>query len=163
MPRGVYILCCQGSSADKDSGLFSAFEFIETINLTAIPTPKEGEKFVVVRTTPFRVIACWMIEPDKGDRYEDEFEFEFRMLVPDAEPIPLMAGKFNFRATGPVPFHRMTVTFEGGPPFQKPGITRFESRVRKVGGDVWVSQDYPIHVNGPVPVESNGQPAKPTT
>ena len=162
MPKGDYILCCQGSSNDKDSGLFSAFEFIEMITVSPIPAPKDGEQFVIVQLSPLRIVACWMIEPHMGEKFEDEFEFEFRILHPDGEISRLTEGKFKFAAPHPVPFHRLTLSTEVGPPFEKSGIVRVEGRARKKGTDQWVSQDYPIVVHEHTSPENLGKPANPS-
>lgn len=161
MPRPVYILGCQGSSTDKDSGLFSAFELIEKVTFAAIPEPKEGEKYVMVRTTPFRIIATWLIDIESGERYEDQFEQEIRLIQSDGEVVPLISAAASFKNPQPERFLRITLVLEGGPPANKSGIAKAQARIRKVGEQEWVSQEYPFEVVGLSPPPNNGKPAAP--
>jgi hypothetical protein len=98
-----------------------------------------------------------MIEQEKGDKYEDEYEFDFRLVVPQGgEPIHLGGGRFKFGEPEPRPLHRFPATFETPLPFNGAGLMRVESRIRKVGTEAWSSQDYPVIVEEIRPANTDG-------
>ena len=147
MARPVFIVCAQSTAEDKDTGLFSLFELVEKLIISPIPTPKEGDKTVLVRWNPFRLVAVWLLEPDKGETYEDEFEYDLRLYLPLSEqPISLASGIFKFSQPVPRLMHRFTLRFDSPPPLDKSGVMRAESKIRKLGSEVWLSQDYPVVV-----------------
>jgi hypothetical protein len=147
MARPVYILWAQSAAEDKESGLYSFFEVVEKIELRRPPAPKEGEYVIRERWHPLRIVAVWMIEPEKGDRYEDEYEWDFRLFMPpDGELIPLGSGTFKFGEPEPRPFHRFPAYIQSPLPLRSSGVLRAESRILKAGTKTWLSQDCPVIV-----------------
>lgn len=145
MPRPVYVLLANTAASDSTTGRFSVIEIVDKIAITPLPVPKEGEKVIVVRHESYRAIAVWLIEEDKGDKYEDEYEHGFRFHMPLAEqPHPAPTGRFSFGKPERLPFHRFDLRLEGPLPYQGPGVMRLEHRIKKVGTDVWLSQDFPL-------------------
>jgi hypothetical protein len=159
MARPVYIVFAQAYSMDKDTDLLSVFQIVESIQIAPVPEPQEGEKAVFVRWQQFRMVAAWMIEPEKGDRYEDEYEFEFRLHTPDGATHLGGRGTFSFAAPEPRPVHRFPAHFDNPLPLPGPGPMRIEHRIRKAGAGEWLSQDYPVIVTEVPKLTTNGPPA----
>jgi hypothetical protein len=142
MARPIYIVCARSSSQDRASGLLSLFELIEKYQIFPIDlTKRDGP--IIIPAQPLRLVATWMIEPDKGERFGDPFEFEFRLVVPPEPKVHrLGGGSFLFEESQPL--HRFTLQIDAPLPLEGPGVMWAESLVRKAGEDEWTIQSYPI-------------------
>ena len=129
---------------DRASGLFSIFEAVEQITYSPIDKPLEGESVVVVSQQPMKVVSGWMMQPEKGDSFDQVFDYEHRAITPGGSAIELSRGTFSFGAGKA--FHRFVVSLDGMVPVDRSGILYIEARIRKAGEMEWISQDYPIVV-----------------
>jgi len=157
MPRPIYIICSQGGSEDKASGQLSLFQIIDKLFLrrnppnAPPPPPQPG-------VSQIRITASWMSVA--GD-HNQEFEFETRIFIPPENNISAVAkGTFIFSQD----MQRLTNVFVGSLPIQGPGVLRVQNRVRRIGGDEWVAQEYPVIVEEvipppPKPPDPENQPA----
>ncbi|OGQ82489.1 MAG: hypothetical protein A3F90_08870 [Deltaproteobacteria bacterium RIFCSPLOWO2_12_FULL_60_19] len=137
MPKPVYIICSQGGSEDKNTGLVSLFNVVEKIQIIESPPPASGQQ-PPPKTPTFRTLAVWMRAD--SDKPEDEFEFEVALSVPPTDrEIVGGTGRFSFTK----PLHRFFLDFFGLP-IEGPGTLLVESRIRKVGDKEWLRQSYPI-------------------
>lgn len=156
MPRPVFILCSKSGVEDKESSLISLFDIVEKLQITKVPIPQvttqEGPRPpVVIQYQPLRIVAVWMALPED----DPQQNYDYSMIVfgpPKGEPIGVEAGGV-FRFTKPL--HRFTMRIEGPLPMQGPGLIKIESRIRKVGEENWLSQDYPIIVEEIEPAQEN--------
>jgi hypothetical protein len=161
MARPVYIVCAVSGSEDKDTGLISLFELIEKFQIFPIDLAKPSSSPIVIKAQPIRVVAHWMMEPEKGERFGDLFEFEFRLVLPPIPTVlPLGSGTFQFAE--PRKFHRFTIRIETPLPFQGPGFMWVESLVRRKDATDWVIQSYPIELEE-IPGPSLPAPSSPPT
>jgi hypothetical protein len=151
-------MCAHSYAVDNESGLTSFFEVLEKIEASPIP-PVPQDKVVLVRWQPLAIVAVWLIEEDKGDAYDDEYESELRLLMPlDKEPVPIGAATFQFGKPERKPFRRLTARMEAPLPLEGSGLLRVESRIRKKGAKKWKSQEFPVLVEFHRPPPVDGQP-----
>jgi hypothetical protein len=151
MPRPVYILCSESGTEDKQTGLLSFFHVIEKIQIISVPEADEQGR-VFLTSQRIRVVAVWM----RGEEDSPTQEFEYQtvlVLPPYHKEIPSGYGRFVFSK----PLHRFTVSDLGPLLFEGPGIMRAESRLRKLGEQTWLKQDYPIIVEEFQPHPGNRQ------
>lgn len=141
MPRPVYILCSESGSQDASTNLVSHFQVIETMQIS--PIPESDAKVLVVPAVSFRMTAVWMKKPEDPEGQEYDFETVF-YLPPDGEELIVQTGKFAF--DGGKLLYRMIV-IGLGPPFKGAGLFRVESRIRAVGQQEWLTQDYLIPIS----------------
>jgi hypothetical protein len=141
MARPVYIICSESGTEDKLTGLVSHFNVLERIQISKVPS-SGPEETILVQTLTFRATAVWMRSED--DSPDKEFEYQTILHIPpDNREQVVQEGRFFFGADKPL--YRIVV-MGSGPPFAGPGIFRIESRIRKVGDETWLRQDYPIEV-----------------
>ena len=87
-----------------------------------------------------RIAAAWMRGPEDKER---EFEFETRILLPPDETIfAVGSGKFIFSEE----LHRSGAMIVGFVPVQGAGVMKIQNRIRLVGTEAWLTQEYPIIV-----------------
>ncbi len=162
MPRSVYIICAQGSSEDKDLNAVSLFTVIEKVELSqTVPLLATGQMFYFVKWQPWKIVAVWMHE--EADPWEQEYETEFRLLLPNGKITPLASTRFRFdQPLGQRPFARLSLAFDD-PPTLSAGVVKIENRIRPVGSNDWITQDYPIVVEEPqAPQQKANQIPAPT-
>jgi hypothetical protein len=141
MPRPVYIICSESGSEDIRTLLISYFNILERFEITKLPEVPADSRLVVPMLS-FRATAVWMRLPE--DDPEIEYEGQFRAFMPSrSEPLLMAEQKFFFDYKRPLV--RLGVLSQG-PPFHEPGIVRIEHRIRRVGTEDWLAQDYPIEV-----------------
>ena len=143
MVNPVFILVAKLSSQDKDSGALSIFEIVEKLQFTAIPKPIDPAQPIMVLFEPMRLIATWSSETD-ADRNR-EYDYEIEAFMPD-ESLPLIAASGTFRFEAGKQNHRITVIFASPLPITKPGIIRFQGKIRVTGTPNWQTQSYLIPV-----------------
>src|SRR5262249_28940938 len=124
---------------DASTNLLSHFQVIETLQISKIPPEAlQSGQPVLVPMVSLLTTAVWMKMPDDSPQQEYEFETAF-FLPPDGAEQVVHHGKFFFSEGKP--FYRLTVRGYL-PPFTGPGLFRIESRIRKVGEEQWLRQDY---------------------
>jgi len=143
MVKPAYILFAKSASQDKDTGSFSIFDIIERLQLTPLPKPADPNQQVMVLFEPMRIIACWSSETDEDRGHEYDHEI-VAFLPGELSSILGSAGKFRFQA-GMQNF-RITAVFATPLPITKPGILRFQSKVRITGAQNWQTQSYSLPV-----------------
>jgi len=139
-----YMICSEGRLVDRETGLVSHINVVDKVVITrgvlspGLPVPTSMRFFVS---------AVWSAdEAGMGQTCDWEFLVSF---PGDKEPRSMASGQFQFS----VPFHRFDVLFQTRPgdasqaqSEPQSGAIRFTSRVRPVGADEWLSQDYAILV-----------------
>jgi len=152
MPRPVYIICSESGAQDASTNLLSLFQVFESLQLNEIPPEDlQSGKPVIIPIPTIHAVAVWMSQPD--DPPDQEYEFQMAFLLPpnDAERI-VHEGKFSFIKGKPL--YRMVVRGYM-PQLTSPGLFRIECRIRKVGEENWLRQDYPIPVEAVTPVKDS--------
>jgi hypothetical protein len=142
MPRPVFIICAQSGSEDKDTHLLSMFNIMERIIIA--PLPEGSDPLTTQPTNTLRVAAAWM--RTEGDVPQKEFEHQMVFRPPSGQP-PVTTEIVRFRFDKP--YYRATAITSGFLFFAGMGILLVESRIRPVGTEEWLSQDYPILVSQP--------------
>lgn len=144
MVRPLFIICSKSGSEDKETGLLSIFEVLEKVFVVKI-APQEGTNPPIILPSPsMRMIAAWMIESEKEEKYGEQFEYELRLVMPPNGSVLLLGGgTFSFAENRPV--HRFTLQLAASLPFEGTGTMWVESCVRKPGKD-WNIQSYPVLV-----------------
>ena len=154
MVRPRYIICSEGQTLDRATGLIAYWNVIDAITIT-LPDPAPPTPIIV--GTSMHVSAVWMREDDSEKH--TEFEAEVRLFPPASdEGHVIFQGKIRF---GEHYFHRINVAIRPGVGAGairiKPcdGVMRLECRIRPAQGGDWLWQDYLI----PVKVNRIGSPA----
>ena len=157
MPRPVYMVCAQGASQDTESESFSLFDILGKVEIASIPTPEPGNVLVVL-WRPWRVFATWM--RTEGDNWDQEYESEFRMLVPPNDTIvSLGSGTFRFDTPKRRPLIRIGVSFNTPPKIEVAGIVTFQNRIRRVGAKKWQApQEYPLIIEATQETSQSAEP-----
>jgi hypothetical protein len=152
MARPVYILCSQSGTEDKHTGMISHFNVLEMALISPIPAQEPGKPIIIV-SQPIQIVAVWMRDDGDIDR---EFEFELYLLIPPKMTrFDLGKGTFSFTKFR----HRFTVNIQGQPPLEGCGEMSAVSRIRPVGSDAWITQEYPIIIgSAESEKQSNGKP-----
>lgn len=149
MARALYLLCAQSVSQDKDTGFVSVLELVDKIILTPLPTPEASggrPPFLVQDRLPC-VVVQWLLEPDKGDTFEDEFRSDMTIIAPDGNLLGLATTTFRFDGVNRLTRHRVTVRLNGPIPANKSGFLRFACSLVKVAtGQTVATIDYPVEV-----------------
>jgi len=144
--RPVYIICGEGTSEDKTSNLVSIFHITEKITIAhsirSLDPTATSPTLTFMPIVHFSVFAVWMKESGDEGR---QFESQMAMDVPgkgitefEAKPFNIASSKF---------LQRFRFQYDGPPFFAGSGLLRFISRVREVGAENWMSQDYPIVID----------------
>jgi hypothetical protein len=142
MVRPVFIVCSRDGAEDKGTGLISIFQVIEKFLIVKLDSAKLAGGLLVAPAQSLRMVATWMLEPEKGEQYGDWFEYEVRLVMPPRGTVIRLGGD-TFAFSDNQPLHRFTLQLETALPFEGPGIMWVESCVRKPGAD-WAIQSYPI-------------------
>jgi hypothetical protein len=137
MPRPSYIICAQHIVEDKRTSLVSLFNIVERVEIHPLPTV-DGPIFLEAMNLHFQ--AVWMRED--GDNAQDEFEHQLLITSTAADPIIGVPVTFRFEN----PLQRFAGRIQAHLMFAGPGTMRVESRIRRVGSDGWLTQDYLIPV-----------------
>jgi hypothetical protein len=137
MPRPVFILCAQSWAFDEETKLCSFFHVLEGISTSRSPTTAWSP---ISFNLPLQIVgvAEWM--RTEADSDSDEFEYELSFAFPDQPKIQVISGRFKFMAL----FQRFISRAGISSPPASSGVILFESRIRKVGTQKWMSQDFPI-------------------
>jgi hypothetical protein len=146
MPKPMYTICSHYSLEGSDNGLLSIIEIVEQIRLNAIPPPPERPAFLIVQASPFRITTAWLIMPD--DDASADYEFEIKLISSDGAEVELakQTSKFAKKVL------KIIVVFSGvSLPIKTSGMLTVLSRMRKVGDQAWLSQEYPMLVEKPSP------------
>jgi hypothetical protein len=134
MPKGIYVICSESGSEDKETGLLSLFNIIDKIQFAKGPAPQKNS----APLTQLRMTACWMREEMDKDH---DFEFEAVLKLPmEIDEVVIGKGTFIFDN----PFFRINVRILGPLNFKGDGILLMESRVRKIGARAWHTHSRPI-------------------
>ena len=139
MPRPVFMICSEMASENKKDNQLSIFGVIEMLTLqiaakegATVPPPE--------RSIKSRIIAAWLKEEaDEGVEFEEQVVFH----LPGATD-EVVAAEQRFRFDDEMCIHRISLQMLGWPPMATPGLFRIECRVRPVGEEHWMSQEYPI-------------------
>jgi hypothetical protein len=145
MPRPVYVLCAKGITEDKLSSLMTAFSILESMEFGT--ERREASILFDPLTVQLQGLSVWMREES-----DDEVEFEHQWAVHGGgRHDTLPATTFRFERERPL--FRFTLLTKGIPILTESGLIEFESRVRRLGADEWLSQSFPIvcRVNLPQP------------
>ncbi|MCH8152103.1 MAG: hypothetical protein IH830_06995 [Planctomycetes bacterium] len=140
MPKPVYIVCCESSVEDSRSNLLSFFNVLEKIVIKR--TQRGDETKMGLSKLKFCTVAVWT--RDESDAPDQEYEAQFAIHAPPGGVEIVTKELKRFRIQEDKQLQRLTLNFVGDPPIKGPGVIRVESRVRAVGTDEWISQDYPI-------------------
>lgn len=144
MPKPSYIICCQGSSIDQTTNLVTAFQILEGFNVFLRQSndgPPEVEfGNLPMQVVPFIGISTWMRDDDDND--DQEYEHEIVLRSPGKEPKSSACSTFRF--TRRYQRFMTQLVVEGG--WQESGDFVFESKIREVGTQEWLSQSYVIPI-----------------
>jgi hypothetical protein len=132
MPKPNYIICSESGSEDKETGLISLFNLVDTFQITKGPPLPTASPIAQLRVT-----SSWMRE--SGDEGKD-FEFEALVKPPHGDEIKLAKGSFEFKTK----FARVSVRLLGLFPVTGEGIFWVETRIRRSGSKGWTSQKTPL-------------------
>lgn len=135
MLKPVYIVCCENSLEDKTTGLQSYINIYEKILFHKNPA-----EVPPAPPTQIRVFALWVGEREDIGR---QFESEVNVVLPGPSETVLELDKGTTTCTGEG-WIRVTAHLIGTPPIEGPGIMRLQSRMRRVGDENWLTQEYPI-------------------
>jgi hypothetical protein len=132
------MICSESGAEDAGTRLVSIFNVIEKVQVPRTPEPPPGAAVAVLRALPFRVLSVWMRTEE--DTPGEPYEFQVALRHPgQAEAAVVARGHFAFIdllsrvvLAGPFPLGPAT------------GILWVECRIRRVGGAVWLKQEYPI-------------------
>ena len=67
MARPAYILCCQSTSDDRETGAVSCFGVIDKLQISLIQPPEAGQPWPIVLWPGIRIVAAWMLEPGESE------------------------------------------------------------------------------------------------
>ena len=155
MARPLFILGFESSSVDRVTGLPSYFHVFDSMDITLKPmTPADGPQRTHSDILKVSLAAAWM--RDDLDLDTDVFEHQLRIFSTENEVRVVSESEFEFTANS----HRFDVQIGLGTLFNdstKSGIVRVESRIRKRGDELWISQEYPIRVNFTQAAIDNGK------
>ena len=149
MPRPVYIIASESTSEDARSNVLSIFNVIERIEIefavisaTSQPPPLSPAA-IQGNLNRFVVIAVWMKLPT--DNPDDAHQHQMAMCYPDGTEKIVADDNNVLFANDDRPRNRYGLVVAGSPTTME-GTFRFESRMRRVGNEEWIRQDYPIRV-----------------
>jgi hypothetical protein len=144
MARSLFIICSQSIALDQITNALCVFHVLEGYDFSFSSTSpqKHGESDDTALFAPpsFFANAVWMRTEDDVD--EDVFEWELSLAPPGKESQVIKSGLFSFTKT----FFRITVGISVQNIWTRTGICSVECRIRKVGSEMWISQDYPIPI-----------------
>jgi hypothetical protein len=139
MPTPTFIICSESAADDRDTGLASLFNLIDTFQVAKGFVPPQnplGSNIIA----QMRVTACWMRSDGDQDK---EFEFEFVVKTPKGDEIRLGSGEFLFKTM----FARISVKLVQIFPIIELGIFWVEARIHRLGASKgWLVQKTPICV-----------------
>ena len=145
------MVCGTGSSVNESDKRLSIFDVVDKITINPLPTPPPGH-VLVVKMPVWHAFAVWLHNDDEP--WDQEYDFEYRVVLPDGKPITIGGGTFKFQSDpAKLPFYRLGALIEQFPSM-KSGIIKLENRIRRKGTeDQWSSQFYPIVVEEGAPEE----------
>jgi hypothetical protein len=153
MPRPVSLICAEGGSEDKTTGLISVFNVIEQISF------KRAEPNQPQMPFKMRIITSWLRE--ESDRDEQQFECEVSFLQPASHTeVPL--AKTDFAFVKGKPLFKTIILFESALPIDGEGLMEVHCKVRHKNSDTWQIQSHPIivkeiHETQPQGTAANGK------
>lgn len=142
------MICCEATSEDRESGIFSHFKLLEQVNVRRLPLPSTGG-IIYVPYLQFTAVAVW--EREQGDGSEDVHEFRITFQLPSGEELIPAEGTFEF---GDHRRQRLQV-HAGGNLFRAAGVFRVRCDVRRAGAEEWLSQEYWFVVADEPPVDAD--------
>jgi hypothetical protein len=140
MPKPIFIVCSESGSADKYSNDVSIFNVLETLVFSSPATNESGR--VARDIDHVRITALWRADEDSSN---GEYYHEFLIRIPGREDIKVAGSAFLFRRNN----HRFICDAflpRGDCAPQETCDMLFISRIRSVGEEAWVSQEYPIAI-----------------
>ena len=151
MPKPIYIICSETGSEDKDTGLLSLFNLIDTLQIT------KAAKGMPLRAaspiTQLRITACWLQESGDEDK---EFEIEVAVISPVGEETILGRAALVFATK----FCRISARVIGLFPIKGEGMFWIEARIRKTDSNAWQVNKTPLFVEQ-LPSSTAEVPASP--
>ena len=143
MPKPVFIITAQGISEDHDSRLVTAFSIIEKIQVAVLkagdsPEPRSRPS-IPVNFGVNKTIAVWKRTPGDSGLFGHEFVIRF-------EDQERRANLTEFEFPPNADLKRFMLTMQGFPVPKESGDVFVVSRIRKKGGEQWMSQEYPIAI-----------------
>jgi hypothetical protein len=137
MPRPVFIACAQIATQDRDTTLLSLTNVIEQIAVSWHLQTDKGKPIKMIHMVTFSAVAVWGKE--EGDTPDTEYEAEMVIRyagIDRANKLP------NFRFD-PVEdaLHRFVTHVTMEPP-ETSGTVLAECRVRELGTEAWMTQQY---------------------
>lgn len=139
MPRPVYIICSESGAVDESRGLASHFSVLEQITFQRRPAQEKLQD----RPALFRcrVVAVWMKTDEDIPR--QEFQSQLAFVSPPAGK-EIIVGENRFAFAPDKAFYRFVMQLVGPLPVEGAGILWVQHRVRRVGEEEWLTQEFPI-------------------
>lgn len=140
MPRPAYIICSESGVIDQSRNLASHFSVLEKITFQRRPVQERLED----RTAIFRcrVVAVWMKTDEDTPGQEFEAQLVFVSPPNGREIIVAETGRFAFAPDKT--FSRFVMQLAGPLPAEGAGILWVKHRIRVVGDEEWMTQEFPI-------------------
>lgn len=136
MPRPMYVICAQSGAEDKRTNLVSLFNIVERFEAVPLPTTNPA----IIQSPTLYILAVWV--QGETDQPDNDFEHQFVFSWPEQEPILTEPMRFRFEK----PLYRFMAINPGPLFFRGTGTFRIESKVRLVGTEEWLRQEYLVAV-----------------
>jgi hypothetical protein len=133
------MICSLAQSTDRDSGLLSAFHILEALEVPTEPLP-ETEASRRLNVLSLSINASWM-RYDNDEAGEYEYEIAMKSSGDESESV-IQKGTFQFDSI----LHRLNTVLRKLKPWTQSGVCMIESRIRKIGAERWIIQNYPIQI-----------------
>lgn len=149
MPRPVYIIAAESTTEDARSNVLSIFKVIERIEIeftviSATSQPQPPSPIAIQGTlNHFDVIAVWM--KLSTDNPAAAHQHQMALCYPEGTEKIVAADSNVIFANDDRPLNRYGLVVAGTPTTMD-GTFRFERRMRRVGDEEWIRQDYPLRV-----------------
>ena len=137
MPQPIYIICSQSGVRDAQTGFFSYFHVVEKLVLRRVRIHEPTSRPIIIPSVPLRISAVWKRGEDESSN--QEFEHETLLVLPNQQELRVGSGTFRF--DGERQHIAVDVKHYMLP---GPGTIRAINRIRNVGEQEWISQEYPI-------------------
>jgi hypothetical protein len=138
MPVPQYVICCQNVTEDSRTGLIDHYHIIETLRPVNTVVANQHN---VCPIQSFVVTAVWRRLPN--DPIEQEYESVTVMTTSDGEERGSEPQRFSFHAAS---WMIRLILFVSPIPSMGAGQFVIKSKIRPVGGNEWMTQEYVIFI-----------------
>jgi len=139
MPAPQYIICCQNVTQDAQTGLIDHFHVIESLRPVSDATAEQNN---VAPIRSLVVTTVWRRLPI--DPIEQEYESINEMVTPEGESRQTSSKTFTFQPESQTIRFILHLT---PIPMMEPGQFVIKSKIRPVGSQEWITQEYVIDIH----------------